>query len=62
MKHSEQLAQTINALTKEKWNTATANLLWWLYGTIMKRYDEEEQSDTIISNCKEWENNPKVFD
>lgn len=30
------------------------NLLWWTLWTIGKRYDEEEQYDTIRDDTQEW--------
>lgn len=30
------------------------NLLWWTLGTIGKRYDDEEQYDTIKDDTQEW--------
>lgn len=61
-KKTDELATIINALIKEKWDEEVHSLLGWICWTIHKRYDEEEQADTIIDNCKEWEKNPKCFD
>ena len=61
MTNSEQLAKKIIKLCKEKWDNNVKHLLWWLGGTIGKQYDEEEQSITLLDNCKEWEEKPTCF-
>lgn len=61
-KKTDQLWAIVHELIKEKWSEEVHSLLWWICGTIHKWYDDEEEADTIIQNCKEWENNPKCFD
>ncbi len=55
------LANTINKLCREYWDDEVAGLLWYLYGTIHKWYDEEEQRDCIIEDCLRLQKDSKYY-
>lgn len=55
------LAEVINTLTSRYTRDQVQQLLYWMWGTLWKGYDSEEQSDTITDNCKEWLANPDCF-
>ena len=55
------LANTINKLCCEYWDDEVAGLLWYLYGTIHKRYDEEEQRECIIEDCLRLQKDSKYY-
>lgn len=55
------LAEIINTLTCRYENHKVKELLFWLWWTLSKYYDDEEQDETIIDNCKEWLKNPDCF-
>ena len=55
------LWESINDLCHMYWNNEVAGLLWYLYGTIHKRYDEDEQSECIIEDCLRLQKEPKYY-
>jgi hypothetical protein len=56
------LGKIINTLNDDRFERKQVQeLLYWLWWTLGKWYDDEEQADTIKDNCKEWIWNPNCF-